>query len=203
MSSYRVTTAASTFDATFWLGIAGVLTTLAGGLLGGYLTYRYSKSVAESTAKSQLDLKAAEASSQLDLKKEEMRGQIDLRKEDESITGRGQKRAEKVAAIGNFIDAADAYWQMINEVWDRVKRSEPLESFRKETGPTVTALTRTKVKLELVSSAELREAADVYVNALVESAKSVIQDKSWKPLDKTLRENVMDRSRDELGYAGL
>ncbi|MEV0410306.1 hypothetical protein AB0I68_05690 [Streptomyces sp. NPDC050448] len=171
----------STFNATFWLALAGILATLLGTVGAGILSYRATKSTAESAASAQLALK----------------------QEEERASTRSGKRREKLAAIDGFMDAADAYWQMENDLWDRVKNNEPIRSFRAETATATARLTQSKIKLELVSGKELRDAVNAYVDAMVETAKAVSEEHKWSPPDKGLYHAMMDRGRDELNYENV
>lgn len=174
----------------FWLGLGGIIATLLGGALVGWLTFLTQRSVAAANAQSQLAIKQTESQSQLARKEEE-----------EKAATRTRKRTEKTNAIIAFLDASDAYWHMINDLWDRVKRDpNGLRSFREETAEAAKGLTRAEMKLDLVSDEDLRNAASAYVHSLVESAKSVHQDKQWKPPNRDLRARVVAMGREELGY---
>ncbi|MET8098817.1 hypothetical protein ABZV29_20375 [Streptomyces sp. NPDC005236] len=200
---------------SFWLGLGGLIATILGGLLGGYLTYRTQKSVAAATAKSQLEVTREELQSQLEVKREELQSQlaikreeaqsqIQLKQEEERAAERSQKRIEKANAIVAFVDASDAYWQRINDLWDKVKREpDNVKSFREETAEAAKGLTRAEIRLELVSGGSLREAVSKYANGLVDFAKAAHQDKQWKPPNNMMRDNVIARGREELGYTPL
>ncbi|MGW7498617.1 hypothetical protein ACWGKA_30605 [Streptomyces luteogriseus] len=186
---------------SFWLGLGGVVATLLGGLLAGVLTYRTQKRVAEENARSQLQLKQEEARTQLQLKEEDARSQLQLKQEEEQASARGYRRTEKASAIVAFVEASDAYWQMTNDLWDRVSHNpSTLKSFREETGDAVKNLTRTGVRLELVSGDALRLAVHQYSDALARFAAHAYRDKQWVPPSKALRDEVIAKGREELGY---
>ncbi|MFJ1963144.1 hypothetical protein [Streptomyces massasporeus] len=174
----HTTLAASAFDPTFWTGVAGIGATLFGTITAGVLSYKGTKNTAERTSETQIALKREEA---------------------RSNTQAG-KRREKLDAIHAFLEAVDFYWHMMNDLWNRVKKGEQIRSFREETAQATAQVTKAQLRLELVSSGELRDAAENYVRALVDAAKSVTEDRKWNPPDRELHQRLLACAREELKY---
>jgi hypothetical protein len=170
--------ASSAFDPAFWTGIAGIGATLIGTITAGVLSYKGTKSTTERVSDTQLSLK-----------REEMKADI-----------QAGKRREKLDAVHAFLEATDFYWHMMNDLWNKEKQGEQIRSFREETSQATAQVTKAQLRLELVSSPELRNAAETYVRAMVDAAKSITEEHKWAPLDRKLHQRLISCAREELKY---
>ncbi|MGW2588025.1 hypothetical protein ACWCYZ_43385 [Streptomyces virginiae] len=170
--------AASDFTSSFWLGLAGVVAGLATAVSAAYFSYRNSVKLSEANARLQLDLK----------------------KEDEAAKRREGRRTEKLEAVHEFCSSCDAYWHMGNDLWNRIKYSQPTLSYREETASVTQRLTSSKTRLDLVAGEEFREAAKAWQSELVAWSTYVYEKKDWRTLDWALYKALMDRGRVELNY---
>lgn len=176
MSADSLNLAASDFNAAFWLALAGILGGMVATAVANIFTFRTNIDVARTNAASQLAVK----------------------QEEEAAKSRENRWKDKAEAVREFVAACDAYWHMTNDLWDRIKRSESVKSYREETGKAMERLTKAKAAMDLVAEQNLRMAAAAYRDELVELSKYVHQKRDWREINNDLYKAMIARAREEI-----
>ncbi|MGW0837313.1 hypothetical protein [Streptomyces prunicolor] len=178
MSVVALNVAASEYNAAFWLALAGITAGLLASVGASIATFRTNTDVARTNYASQLAIKKAE----------------------EESRARESRWKDKGVAIREFVAASDMYWQSVNGLWARVKRSEPVSSYWEEMGKVTEGLTLAKAGLDLVADGELSKAAEAYHNELVDLAKYVYENRNWRSPNRELKKAVISLAKKEIDW---
>lgn len=128
--------------------------------------------------------------------------QLDVRDRKISQAASDRLRAERAKAYGDFITAADGAWQTANDMISHSRLGLRSRSYRDQSRPAVTQLSRAYLALCLVATEPVCEAAGAYQSVLREIMIDASRGK-WHTDGKepAARSRVMTCMRAELGYA--